>query len=105
MNEYKKPEAGEAADNESRLPVFLIGNPRHHLGFLVVSTDDPLGYTDPAEAISELGFLRKMAGPHLKLYRAVPVSGPIVGRSEVERFNEESCIEDFDFNLVAEYLE
>ena len=71
---------------------------------MVVSSDDPLGYKNPIEAVSELGQMRKSAGNHLKLYRVVPVENPVTTRAELEQYNAENEIEDFVFSLVEEYL-
>ena len=71
------------SDKENQNPIYLIGNPVHRLGFMVASPDDPLGFENPAEAVSELGQMRKDAGSHLKLYRVVPVEEPIVTRAEI----------------------
>ena len=92
------------SDKDKPKPIYLIGNPVHWLGFMVVSSDDPLGFEDPVQAISELGQMRKDAGNHLKLYRVVPVEGPIVTRAELEKYNAENEIEDFAFPLVEEYV-
>jgi len=89
---------------EKSNPIYLIGNPVHWLGFMVASSDDPLGYEDPAEAVSELGQMRNSAGNHLKLYLAVPVEKPVVSRTELEQYNAENEIEDFVFPLVEEYV-
>ena len=90
-------------DDESH-PVFIIGNPCHHLGFMVASPDDPFGYKNPAEAVSELGQMRKDYGNQLKLYRLIPVDGPVARKSDVLRINRESEVDDFDFALVDEYV-
>ena len=92
------------SDKENQNPIYLIGNPVHRLGFMVASPDDPLGFKDPAEAVSELGQMRKDTGSHLKLYRVVPVEEPIVTRSEIEQYNTEIDVEDFVFPLVEEYI-
>ena len=92
------------SDNKKNDCIYLIGNPAHWLGFMVVSSDDPLGYKNLAEAISELGQMRSSAGNHLKLYRAVPVEKPIVKRAELEQYNAENEVEDFAFPLVDEYV-
>ena len=84
--------------------IYIIGNPQHWLGFMVASSDDPLGYDDPAEALSALGQMRKDSGNHLKLYRVVPVNGPVAGRTDLETQNADSEVEDFDYSLVKEYL-
>ena len=84
--------------------IYIIGNPDHYLGFMVASPDDPLGFEDPAEAVSELGQMRNEAGRHLKLYQVIPVEGPIVSRLDIECCNDEAGVEDFDFDLVEEYL-
>lgn len=93
------------SDKENRNPVYIIGNPVHRLGFMLASPDDPLGFENPAEAVSELGQMRKDAGNHLKLYRVVPVEGSIVSRAKIEQYNVENEIEDFVFSLVEEYME
>ena len=90
---------------EKSEPIYLIANPVHWLGFMVVSSDDPLGFEDPVQAISELGQMRKDAGNHLKLYRVVPVEEPIVTRAKLEQYNAENEIEDFVISLVEEYME
>jgi len=86
-------------------PVYIIANPSHHLGFMVVSHDDPLGYRDPAEAVSELGQMRRDCGEHLNLYAVTPVDGPVASRSQVDRLNRENRVEDFDHSTVEEYLD
>ena len=104
-DEYRTNEALiEDISEEKDKPIYLIGNPNHHLGFMVASPDDPLGYTDPVEAVSELGQMRKEFGSHLKLYRVVPVSGPVAQKTHLETHNADCEAEDFDYGLVAEYL-
>jgi len=95
-----KLESGEEKPDS----IYIIGNPVHWLGFMVVSSDDPLGFENPIEALSELGQMRKSAGNHLKLYRVVPVENPVTTRAELEQYNAENEIEDFVFSLVEEYL-
>ena len=84
--------------------LYIVGNPRHPLGFMVASPDDLLGYRSSKEALSDLGQMRKDSGNHLGLYSVVPVKGPIVSRPELETHNAECDIEDFDYSLVEEYL-
>jgi len=95
----------EEIAGEAREPLYLIGNPTHHLGFMVVSPDDPMAYTNPAEALTELGHMRNRWGSHLKLYRVVPVNGPIIKREEVERYHADCEVEDCDCSVVEEYLD
>jgi len=86
-------------------PIYIIGNPCHNLGFMVASPDDPLGYKNPAEAISDLGQMRKDHGNHLKLYRVVRADGPVTRKSEVLRTNGDNEVDDFDYPLVDEYMD
>lgn len=90
--------------SDTNKTVFLIANPCHPLGFMVASPDDPIGYVNPVEALSELGHMRQDAGSHLKLYRVVPVNGAVAERSELEKYNTDLEIDDFDYSLVEEYL-
>ena len=85
-------------------PIYLIGNPSHHLGFMVASSDDPLGYEDPAEALFVLETLREDFGNHLKLYRAVPIESPVATRTELEKYYRDNDVEDYGLSLVEEYL-
>ena len=85
-------------------PIYIIGNPTHHLGFMVASSDDPLGFTDPVEAVSELGQMRKEFGRHLKLYRVHPVNGPVSEKTRLQAYNTDLELDDFDCSLVEEYL-
>jgi hypothetical protein len=89
---------------ESDESIYIIGNPVHRLGFMVASSDDPLGYKEPAAALSDLGQMRKDYGSHLKLYRVEPVHGPVVHTKDLEQYNEDCWVDDFDFCLVSEYL-
>ena len=102
-DEYVEEEiiVSEVSDEK---PIYLIGNPTHHLGFMVASSDDPLGFTDPVEAVSELGQMRKEFGGHLKLYRIHPVSGPVTEKTRLQAHNTDLDLEDFDYSLVEEYL-
>jgi hypothetical protein len=90
---------------ETNQSIYIIGNPKHWLGFMVVSPDDPLGYDDPTVALSDLGQIRKDSGNHVKLYRVVPVHGPLATRSLLEKYNTDCEVEDFDYSLVEEYLD
>jgi len=94
----------EDVSQERSKPLFIIGNPAHRLGFMVGSPDDPLGYLDPAEAMSDLGQMRQDYGTHLKLYRVIPVGGPVVKKTDLERQNSESEVENFDYSLIDEYI-
>ena len=94
----------EEVSEEKNKPIFLIVNPRHHLGFMVASPDDPLGYDNPVEALSDLGQMRKDFGSHLKLYRVVPVNGPVAHKVALETHNDDLQIDDFDYSLVGDYV-
>ena len=104
-DEYRENEALiEEVSQERSEPLFIIGNPDHRLGFMVASADDPLGYTDSAEAVSGLGQMRQDYGSHLKLYRVIPVDGPVVRKIDLERQNAEAEVENFDYSLIEEYI-
>jgi len=98
-----KPLITEISEEKNQF-IYIIGNPEHILGFMVVSPDDPLGYDDPTAALSDLGQLRKDFGNHIMLYRAVPVNGPVAYRSLLEKYNADCEVEDFDYSVVEEYL-
>jgi hypothetical protein len=93
----------EITEDEEK-PIYIIGNPEHHLGFMVASLDDPLGFENLARAVSELGQMRSEFGSHLKPYRVIPVQGPLVSQTDLERCNEEAGVEDFDFTRIKEYV-
>ena len=92
----------ESADENK--PIYIIGNPIHFLGFMVASPDEPMGYRNPAEAVSDLGQMRKDFGKHLKLYRVIPVADPITRKEKIEKYNAENEVEDFDYSLIKEHL-
>ena len=104
-DEYRENEVliKEVSEERSR-PIFIIGNPVHRLGFMVASPDDPLGYTDSAEAVSGLGQMRQDYGTHLKLYRVTPVDEPVVQKIDLEKQNAEAEVENFDYSLIEEYI-
>ena len=90
--------------SERKRAIYFIGDPEHYLGFMVVSPDDPLGYDDPVEALSELGQMRQDSGNHLKLYRVMPVNGPVACRRDLENHNADCEVDGFDYSLIKEYL-
>ena len=102
-DEYVEEEilVGEVSEEKQ---IYIIGNPTHHLGFMVASLDDPLGFTDPIEAVSELGQMRKEFGSHLKLYTVQSVRGPVTEKTRLQAHNADLDLEDFDYSLVEEYL-
>ena len=97
LEEFLKP-AGDPK------PIYAIGNPSHFLGFMIASFDEPMGYTNPAEAVSDVGVLRKLHGKHLKLYRLIPVTQIVAKKAEVEKYNADNEIEDFDPSFAEEYM-
>ena len=105
QDEYieNKPLIAEVS-GEANKTIYIIGNPLHRLGFMVASPDDPLGYNDPVEALCDLGQMRQDHGKHLKLYRVVPVDGPVAETSDLETHNADCEVEDFDYALVEEYI-
>ena len=84
--------------------IYIIGNPLHRLGFMVASPDDPLGYYNPVEALSDLWQMRQDHGRHLKLYRVVPVKGAVVERAHLKKHNADCEVDDFDYSLVGEFV-
>ena len=104
-DEYSENEALIKEVSEERsTSIFIIGNPNHRLGFMAASPDDPLGYIDPAEAVSDLGQMRQDHGTHLKLYRVIPVDGPVVHKTDLEKQNADAEVEGFDYSLIEEYV-
>jgi hypothetical protein len=85
-------------------PIYVIGNPSHPLGFMVVSPDDPLGYTDSAEALADLGQLRQDGRGHLLLYQVLPINHPIADKQALLEHAKDYGIDDLDPDTVKEYL-
>jgi len=94
----------EEVSKERNRSVYIIGNPRHPLGFMVASPDDPLAYDNPVEALADLGQMRKDHGRHLNLYQVFPVDGPIAEKADLEKHNADCDVEDFDYSLVEEHF-
>jgi len=86
-------------------PIYIIANPCHSLGFLVISPTEPVGYTYPVNALSILKRMRKEHGDHIRLYRAEIVKGPVMLRKDLEKYNADLVINNFKYSLVSEYLE
>ena len=101
---FENKELTAEVSKEKEKPIYIIGNPKYSLGFMVASTDDPLGYNDPIEALSDLGQMRQDAGSHLKLYRVEPVTGPLADRDKLEEHNSDIEANGFDYSLIVEYL-
>jgi hypothetical protein len=74
------------------------------LGFLVMTPSEPVGFSDPLPMLSMLEQLRKDLGVHIGLYQAEPVIGPVIHRTEIEQFNVDRGIKDFEYSLIGEYL-
>ena len=85
--------------------IYIVVNPCHSLGFLVIGDSEPVGYSDPLKALSILEKMRKEHGVHIGLYRVGKVNGPVMDRLELERYNEKHGVTEFEYGLVAEFLE
>ena len=84
--------------------IYIIANPRHSLGFLVMTDLEPIGFDDPIKTLIMLEQLKKQEGNHLKLYQAIPVTEPLVFKSGLETFNQTEGVRDFDYSMIQEYL-
>ena len=84
--------------------IYIIANPCHSLGFLVMTEYEPIGFDDSVQALSILEQLRKQEGDHLELYQVIPVIEPLVLKLELETFNQSKGVKDFDYSLIKEYL-
>lgn len=91
-------------DHENK-PIYIIANPCHSLGFLVISPAEPVGYADSLQALSVLERMRKEHGNHIKLYRAEMVKGPVLLRKDLEKYNTDLGVEYVEYSLIEEYLE
>jgi hypothetical protein len=86
-------------------PIYIIANPNHALGFMVASPDDPIGYQNPTEAVSELGQMRQdYKNPNFALYRVVPVTGVLTKAADLKAYQRELGIDDFYYGSVTEYI-
>jgi hypothetical protein len=95
-----------ASAGPGKHPIYIIANPNHSLGFMVASPDDPIGYVNPIEAVSELGQMRQdYKNPNLALYRAMPVTGVLTKAADLKAYHRELGIDDFDYGSVIEYIE
>lgn len=84
--------------------IYVIGNPEHSLGFLVLSPLEPVGYRNTLEALSDLEWVRKRDGVHIKLYRVQEVRRRLVTKNEMKRFVEETNPRIFDFVIMKDYV-
>jgi len=101
LNKYDQYPGKDPADK----PIYIIANPCHSLGFLVISSTEPIGFTDPVNALSVLERMRKEHGDHINLYRAEMVKGPVIFKKDLEIYNTDLMIDYFEYSLVSEYLE
>ena len=91
-------------NEEETGPIYIIANPWHSLGFLVLSPDEPLGYVNPSKALSDLEKMRKEHGNLVKLFKVEEITRPIIQKVELEKYHIGQGIENFDYSLVREYL-
>ena len=93
-------------NEEETGPIYIIANPWHSLGFLVISHDEPLGYDNLSKALFDLEKMRKGKGDSANLYKLEEITRPVIKRTELERYNagHGEGEKDFDYSLVQEYL-
>ena len=70
----------------------------------MISPYEPLGYDDPLKALSVLEKMRKEHGTNIGLYRVEPVKGTLVKRKDLEKYNADRDVGDFEYSLIDEYL-
>jgi hypothetical protein len=85
-------------------PIYIMANPYHREGLLVLSPYESVGYGSPFVALSILEKKRKEAEGHINLYRLERVTGVVVSRKELEKYNADHVVDDFDYSLVSEFL-
>ena len=90
--------------NNADEDVFIIANPDHSLGFLVIAHTEPVGYTDPAKALCALQQIRQEMGKQICLYRVEAVEGAIINQSEILKYLKSNDISDFDHSMVVEFI-
>ena len=92
-----------AVPSENR-SVYVMANSDQMIGFLVIGPCEPLGYADPLAALSILERMRKALGTHIKLYLLALVKWTIVSREEMEKYNVDHSVSDFEYSMVSEFL-
>ena len=85
-------------------PVYVMADSQHRLGFLVVGPCEQKCYTNPLAALSALERMRKELRTHINLYRFALVRWAIAGREEMEKYNADHSVKDFEYCLVSEFL-
>ncbi len=84
---------------------FIIANPNHSLGFLVIGHHEPVGHQDPVEALYYLEKKRKEMGNHIGLYQAIPVKKMKVKKYSIEEYAKQKGNLDVQYELISEFLE
>ena len=84
--------------------VFIIANPDHSLGFLVIAHTEPVGHTDPAEALYALQQIRQEMGMQIGLYRVEAVEDAVITPPELSKYLKDNNIVDFDPLKVVEFI-
>jgi len=85
--------------------VFIIANPNHSLGFLVIAHTEPVGYTDPAKALCALQQIRQEMGKQIGLYRVETIEWAIINQLELLKYLKTNGITDFDPSMVTEFID
>ena len=84
--------------------IFIIANPNHSLGFLVIAHNEPVGYSNPFEVLHVLQKVRQEMGNHIGLYQVVPVKDLIVNRSEMLDYLNKNQIQNLDLSIITEFV-
>ncbi|MBF0231768.1 MAG: hypothetical protein HQK65_01845 [Desulfamplus sp.] len=85
--------------------IFIIANPVHSLGFLVVGHHEPVGHRDPVEALYYLEKKRKEMGCHIGLYQATPVKDMTVKKFSIEEYAKRKGNQNMKYELISEFVE
>ena len=85
--------------------IYLIGNPKHSLGFLVVGHHEPVGYRNPVEALYYLEKKRREMGNHINLYKATQVKELAVKKDRMEEYVKQKGDKNIRYKLISEFVE
>lgn len=94
---------GDPHNNEDR--IFIIGNPVHSLGFLVVGHHEPVGYRDFLQALYYLEKKRKEMGCHINLYQAAIAKNMTAKKSSMEEYARKKGNTHFEYELISEFID
>jgi len=84
--------------------VYIIADPVHSMGFMVMAYTEPVGFIEPEQALHVLQKARQERGNHIGLFQVEAVTEAVTKQSKMVEYLKGKGLQDLDISFVSEFI-